>query len=284
MAAHNAGIILVAVDGSEAARNAAHVAVKLARLQGYIIHALYIVDEALALESYSDYHKEVTFHVNSDRDDPVAVLETQGALALEEVEILAQDAGVPMKPEMLLGNVTDLILDRAEGALMIAVGRRGNRHANKPDHLGSHFWQIVHKARVPVIAGGDVVPERAHRVLFVFAGDQASLKALHGVTILQQDLQLDVIVVLAGDPDEAQAKDWQEQVLARVAKKDRAHYHFVSRPEKQADALVAVAKEESVDFIVMSAEHRRLAVLHDIFGNPLDDVLQRTSLPVIIVH
>ncbi len=278
------GIILVAVDGSETAYNAAQVAVKLARLQGYAIHALYVVDEALALEAYSDYHREVTFQVDPDADDPVTVLEAQGALALEPVEALAKDAGVPITPEMLLGNVTDLILDRAENALMIAVGRRGNRHSGKSDHLGSHFWQIVHKAKAPVIAGGDVVPERAHRMMFVFTGDKASQKALHGVTILQRDLQLEVIVVLAGDPDAAQAQDWQDQVLARVAKDDREHYRFISRPEKHADALVAVAEQEAVDFIVMSSYHHHLALLKDVFGSPLDDVLRKTSLPVIIVH
>jgi nucleotide-binding universal stress UspA family protein len=214
----------------------------------------------------------------------VAVLQAQGALAVEQVELMAREAGVPVEVEMLLGNVEDLILDRAGDALMIAIGRRGNRHANKPDHLGAHFWQVVHKARVPVIAGGDVVPDQVARLLFGFSGDEHDIRALHGLTVLQRDLDADVVVVLPGDPDEEQAAQWQEQVLARVAKDDRTHYRFLRRPEKLADALIAVLKEEEIDLVVMSEHHRRLALLDELLGNPLDTVLAETQQPVIIVR
>ncbi len=279
------GTILVAVDGSHLAKNAARAAVHLAKMQGYGVHALYVVDEALALVAYSDVRSEVTFEVDPDlEDDPITLLEAQGALALEQVQVMAEEAQVPFEPEMLLGNVADLILDRSQGALMIAMGRRGNRHADQPEHLGAHFWQVVHKATVPVLAGGDIAPERAKRLLFVFTGDERSLIALHGVTILQRDLDADVIVVLAGDPSDAQAQDWQGQVLARIAEEDRAHYRFLRRPENRADALVAVAEEEKVDVIVMTERRHRLALLDELLGSPLDKVLQKTRIPVIIVR
>lgn len=279
------GTILVAVDGSQIANNAAEMAVRLAKIQGYGIHALYVVDEALALESYSDYKRELTFKVDpNDDDDPVALLEAQGALALDEVELTAKEADVSVEVEMLLGNVEDLILDRAQSALMIAMGRRGNRHADKPEHLGAHFWQVVHKATVPVIVGGDVMPAHPKRLLFVFTGDERSLIALHGVTILQRDLQADVIVALAGDPSDAQVQNWQDQVLARIAEEDRPRYSFVRRPEKRAEALVAVPEKDDVDLIVMSYHHRHLALLDEILGTPLDKVLQETQIPVIIVR
>ena len=214
----------------------------------------------------------------------MTLLEAQGALALNQVTTMAAEAGVSIEVEMLLGNVEDLILDRAEQALMIAMGRRGNRHADKPDHLGAHFWQVVHKAPVPVLAAGDIVPEQVSRLMFVFTGDERSLKALHGVTILQHDLNADVVVVLAEAPSDAQAQDWQEQVLARVAKEDRSRYLFIRRPEKRAEALVAVAKKEQVDLIVMSYIHRRLPLLDEILGTPFDTVLKQTQLPVIIVR
>ncbi len=286
MTVNATGKILVAVDGSHLARNAAEMAIRLAEIQGYGIHALYVVDEALALETYSDYHRELTFKVDPDEDDdPVALLEAQGALALDQVELKAKLADVPVEAEMLLGNVEDLILERAEQALMIAMGRRGNRHAGQPHHLGAHFWQVVHKAKVPIIAAGDVLPERASRLMFVFTGDdERSMKALHGVTILQRDLNADVLVVLAGDPTDVQAQDWQDQVLARIAEEDRPHYRFVRRAEKRAEALVAVAEEENVDLIVMSYVHRHLAILDEILGTPLDKVLQETQIPVIIVR
>jgi len=285
MTEETAGAILVAVDGSNMARNAAKVAIKLAQIQGYAIHGLYIVDEALALEAYSDYHREVTFEIDQNDDDgAMAMLEAQGALALNQLEALCEQAGVPVENEMLLGNVEDMILDRAQQAMMIAMGRRGNRHANEPDRLGEHFWQVVHKARIPVIVGGDVAPAQLHKLMFVFTNDEPSLKALHGTTILQRDLNAEVIVVLAGHPDDSQAQAWREQILARIPKEDRAHYQFLRRPEKQVEALVAVAVEHQVDLIVMSQHHHRLAMLDELLGSPLDKVLQQTQLPVIIVH
>ena len=244
-----------------------------------------MVDEALASESYSGYKQELTFRVDPDDDgDPVALLEAQGALALDQVELQAKLADVPVEMEMLLGNVEDLILDRSQDALMIAMGRRGNRHADKPDHLGSHFWQVVHKAKVPIIVAGDTTPEHASRLLFVFTGDERSLKALHGVTILQKDLKADVLVVLAGDPSDEQAQDWQDQVLARIAEEDRSHYRFLRHSAERADALVAVAHKEDVDLIVMGYVHRHLAFLDEVLGTPLDKVLQETQIPVIIVR
>lgn len=279
------GEILVAVDGSNVAHNAAKAAIHLAKIQGYAIHGLYVVDEALALETYSGYHSEVTFAIDSNDDEgAMAILEAQGALSLERLEVLCEKEGVPVESEMLLGNVEDMILDRAQNALMIAMGRRGNRHAHKPDHLGAHFWQVTHKAAVPLIAGGDVAPKRVQRLLFVFTGDERSLKALHGTTILQRDLNAEVIVTLAEDPDENLAQGWQDQVLARISREDQVHYRFLRRPEKRAEALVAVANEEDVDVIVMSAHHRHLALLEEMLGNPLDKVLQETQLPVIIVR
>ncbi len=279
-----AGKLLVAVDGSELAYHAAQMAVRLAKIQGYGIHALYVVDEALALEMYADIRSELTPDLFDPEEDRMTLLEAQGALALERVAAMANEAGIPVEVEMLLGNVEDLILERAEQAVMIAIGRRGHRHADQPDHLGAHFWQVVHKAPVPVLAAGDIVPKHASRLMFVFTGDERSLKALHGVTILQHDLHADVVVVLAEAPSEAQARDWREQVLARVAKEDRPHYRFIRRPEKRAEALVAIAEKEQVDLIVMSYIHRRLPLLDEILGTPLDTVLKRTQLPVIIVR
>ena len=285
MTEQTTGWILVAVDGSQPARNAAEIAIKLARMQGYGIHALYIVDEALALESYSGYHRELTFKIDPDQDDdPVAALEAQGALALDQVELMAMQAGVSVEVEMLLGNVEDLILDRASDALMIALGRRGNRHANKPDHLGSHFWQVVHKTTAPVIIGGDMAPDQIQHLLFGFTGDEHDIRALHGLTVLQRDLKAEVIVVLGNDPDEAQAQQWREQALARIAEEDRAHYRFLRRPEKLADALIVAIREEDVDLVVMSEHHRRLALLDELLGSPLDTVLAQTQQPVIIVR
>ena len=285
MTEQTTGWILVAADGSQPARNAAQAAIKLAQMQGYGLHALYVVDEALALETYSDFHRELTFTVDPEvDDDPMALLEAQGALALDQVEVMARKANVPVQMEMLLGNVEDLILDRANGALMIALGRRGNRHADKPDHLGEHFWRVAHKAAAPVIVGGDIAPDQIQHLLFGFTGDEYDIRALHGLTVLQRDLKADVIVVLGNNPDEAQAQQWREQALARIAEEDRAHYRFLRRPEKLADALIAAIREEDVDLIVMSEHHRRLALLDELLGGPLDTVLAQTQQPVIIVR
>lgn len=285
MTEETTGTILVAVDGSQTARNAANVAVRLARMQGYGIRGLYVVDETLALEAYSDYQRELTFKVDPDEDvEPIAQMEAQGALALDQVEVMCKEASVPFEGELLLGSITDMILDRAQNAMLIAMGRRGNRHAGQPDRLGDHFWQVVHKAPVPIIASGDVIPEHVRRLLFVSTGDETSLKALHGAAILQRDLEAEVIVALAGNPNEEEAQQRQEQVLARIPKEDRPHYHFVRHPAKKAEAIVAVAQDQQADLIVMSAHRRRLALLDEWLGSPLDKVLQETQLPVIIVR
>ena len=278
MSAKTAGAILVAVDGSQVAQNAAAVAIHLARIRGYGIHALYVVDEALTLEAYSDYRRELTFPLGPDDDEnAMTLLETQGALALNQVMAMAGEAEVPIETEMLLGNVTDMILERAKDKVMVALGRRGNRHADHPDQLGAHFRQVAHKTTAPLIAGGDVVPQQIRRLLFGFSGDEHDIKALHGLTVLQRDLNAEVIVVLGEGADETQVQAW-------IAEADRAYYRFVRRPEKLVEALPIAAAEEKADLIVMSERHRRLALLDDLLGSPLEEVLKKTPLPVIIVR
>jgi nucleotide-binding universal stress UspA family protein len=134
--------ILIATDGSEAAKNAVDFGIKFALKYGAKIYAVYVINIAASEKVYQgSWSSEVlqTF-------DKVAHRET--SYVVEK----AKSAGLDAEPVILKGSAAEKILDFANkndiGMIVLgSLGKSGIEHFT----LGSVSEKIVRYAKVPVL-------------------------------------------------------------------------------------------------------------------------------------
>jgi nucleotide-binding universal stress UspA family protein len=273
-------IILVAQDGSPAAQAAASVAIQIAQSRNLAIRGLYVVDEALVLDTYADYQAELgDIEKPTSRDDLVARFRERGETALQLLAARCQAAGVPVTTEIEFGGVLELLLQEAAQVELLALGRRGHRHAADPGHLGSHFRTIAHHIRQPLLVGGDEQRPIQH-LLLAYDGSQSAQRALDWSSLLQQTLSAKVLVLAVQESGDTPGQ-WGMDMEAQVAQSGLTHYEFLTRLGQPATEIVAVAAENQVDLIVMGRYHH-IALLEWLAGSTVDQVLRNTGLPVLV--
>ncbi len=275
--------ILVAQDGSPAAQVAAHVAIQIARSQKMSVHGLYVVDVSLAMDPYGDHEAELG-HYGEDASGSTLVerFEAWGSAALTWLVERCEEASVPVSVEVEAGGVAQLVLQRAEQAGLLALGRRGRGHPDVYDHLGSNFRAIAHRAPCPVLAGGDVEAELKH-VLLSYHGGEYAQDALAWASLLQRTLpaRVDVITVFEGQ-NQHEAADWFEHVEATLEQSNLADYQFLCRSGEPASEISAAANEAGADLIVIGG-HRHKGLVEWLVGSTMDRLLRDNGLPVLVV-
>lgn len=273
--------ILVAQDGSPAAQAAAGVAIQLARSQNLLIQGLYVVDEALALGTYTNYHAELgSADEPTSRAELIAWLKERGNAALQWLEARCQASDVFVTTDLLVGGVPELVLREAAQVQLLAMGRRGHGHAGDPDHLGRNFRAIAHHARQPILVGGDE-QRLVQRLLLAYNGSERAQHALTWASLLQRTLSAEVLVLAVQESTDA-SRQWPAEMQSHLAQSDLANYRFLSRRGQPATEIVAVAAENQVDLIVMG-RYRHTALLEWLVDSTVDRVLRSTQLPALIV-
>jgi nucleotide-binding universal stress UspA family protein len=268
--------VLVAQDGSPAALAAAGVAVQIARSQEWAVHGLYVVDEALALNTYADFHDELEGQREpASRAELLRWLEAQGEVALQLLETRCRNAGVPVSTEILAGGVPQMVLRASEQASLVAVGRRGHGHQGDAPHLGRAFRNIAHRLRPPMVVGGS--EERTvQRLLLAYDGGDHARNALGWAARLQRALPAEVVVLAVQEEGQQGADAWLAEAQAQI---DGAQ--ALRRQGRPADEIVQAAREEAADLIVMG-RYRHAALLEWLTGSTVDRVLRGTELPVLV--
>ena len=268
--------ILVAQDGSATARSAAGVAIQIAKAQDQSIHGVYVVDETLALDSYADYHQELDSQREPvSRAQLLAWLEAQGEVALQLLETRCQAAGVSVSTELLAGGVPQMILREAEGARLLAIGRRGHSHQGDTQHLGHSFRTIAHRTRLPIIVGGDE-EQTVRRLLLAYNGNEHARTALAWASSLQRSLPVDVAVVAVQEGEQQSAAEWLAEAQDQLGP-----CQCLRRRGQAAEEIVAAARESGAELIVMGRYHHA-ALLNWLTGSTVDRVLRGTGLPVLM--
>jgi nucleotide-binding universal stress UspA family protein len=132
--------ILIAIDGSEAAREALRTGLSLAREAGAVATLVYVRHRPLPVLGDPFYQRSLSQELLRSR------------VAMADAETLAATMGVAVEPEILEGQPARCVLELAAArrAGLIVVGSRG-RGAIAGALLGSVSTEIVHKANRPVI-------------------------------------------------------------------------------------------------------------------------------------
>jgi nucleotide-binding universal stress UspA family protein len=268
--------IVVAQDGSPAAQAAAGVAIQIAQSQNLSIRGLYIVDETLALDPYSNYRREL----EGDRQpvsqaELLSWFEEQGDGALHLLEARCKAAGVPVTAELLAGGVPELVLRKSAEARLLALGRQGLGHKDDPQHLGRNLRIVAHRARRPVLIGGGEL-RTVHRLLLAYDGSNHAQRALAWAASLQRTLPAQVAVVVVQEDGRPSA----EESLA-VAQAQLADCQCLHRQGQPASEIVAAAEEARADLIVMG-RYRHPSLIEWLLGSTVDRVLRGCQLPVLI--
>jgi nucleotide-binding universal stress UspA family protein len=274
--------ILVATDGSPTARAAAFAAVQFAKALEFTVSGLYVVDEILTLNAYADYQPELaSAEEPASRTDLVTRFEQQGTEVLRQLEAQCRGQGLPITVEMEMGGVPEIILQRAEQAQLLALGRRGHGHPDDPGHLGRTFQSVAHRVRPPMlVGGGEQVP--LQRFLLAYNGSPHAQEALEWAARLEKALAVEVQVLAVEEDGADLAPGWLEAAQAGLEQCGLGHCQFVTRGGQPAAQIVVAAEEKAVDLIIMGG-YRHRALLEWVIGSTVDRVLRSTPLPVLVV-
>jgi nucleotide-binding universal stress UspA family protein len=271
--------LLVADDGSPAAQAAANVALQLAQSRDVLVRGLYIVDEALILDTYADYRKELdNVPEVASRDDLITCFKKQGESALRELEARCQAAQVAATTDLLFGGVPEMVLREAGQAQLLALGRRGHGHADDTGHLGHNFRAIAHYTSQPMVVGGDE-ERRVQHLLLAYNGEHAQ-HALAWTNLLQRTLHSEVLVLSVKENGHT-SQNKSSEMVDQLNQSGLSNYRFLSRKGQPASQIVAAAAENEIDLIVMG-RYRHTALLEWLAGSTLDRVLRHTPLPVLV--
>lgn len=271
--------ILVAVDGSIVAQNAADLAIKIARNENLRIIGLYIVDEALLLDPYSEYQLELGRDDGpASRQELIEKFETKGGLILDQLRSRCRQVDVDVETQMLFGGVQELILDRATQANLLSLGRRGNEHAGLLDHMGSHFLHIAHQLDIPVIIGGEI-NRNVKRLFLIYRGRTRAEPVIDWAIRLQRTLDASLTVGVFDHAD--QSEDFED--VHRIMKgRGLVEYSVIDQRTTAASKLAATLFESQADLILMHG-YRHSEFFNKLFGSFNDEVLLQSQLPILMV-
>ena len=275
-----AGNILLAVDGSQPAKVAAHIATQVASAMHWGLYALYVVDVTDVFEIYTDTSKELSeLGEEMLSAQKVRLFEEQGTLALAEIEEICQGMDVPVTTEVSFGGVPEIVLKTSKGYNLLAIGRRGNRHEKEPRHLGSNFQQIAHHSHTPLLIGGDdSVRQKLQRVLLAYDGSELSRKALDWAENLQS--MFTGITALSVEKENEQDHTWLADRHEEIINSNLAQCEFIRGAGNPGQTIVSIGSVKQAGLILMGAyQHTRLLgwARHSV----IDIVLRGTDLPVL---
>lgn len=271
-------VILLGVDGSTAARDAALTSLNLARALDWSAHALYVVEESLVMDPYANIHPELAGTAEPhSREERLAWLQEQGERALAWVVEQAAMCGILVKTEIIFGGMPDILLKEVEKAAVLAVGRRGNGHAGRSEHLGHHFRTLARRSSRPLLVGGKMTDSLQH-LLLAYDGEEDTERALAWAVAWQQVLPLEVTPLVVDDHAPA---GWVAGLKTRVSRSGLDFQRFLVEQGDPAERIIEVLRKERPDALLMGS-YDHIGLVEWFTGSTLDHVLRHTSLPVFV--
>lgn len=141
--------IMVATDGSKAARKAIETGIELARLSGAKLYAVYVIVPSGYSPRDFGWEKSLREFLQDEGDKAVAFIEDAG-----------KTAGIKVEPVTLEGHPAEKILEFAEqeGIDIIVMGTLGKTGLER-FLLGSVAENVVRHSKIPVLVVKDEIEE-----------------------------------------------------------------------------------------------------------------------------
>ncbi len=132
--------ILIATDGSEYTKEAVSKGLKLAKVLGAEVTALYVIDQT----------SFVSFPMDSTIVSVYSLLENEGKRAVDEVKTEGDQMGVKVTPVVVEGSPTRKIVEMAADFDLVVMGTLG-RSAISKLFMGSVAERVTRYAPCPVL-------------------------------------------------------------------------------------------------------------------------------------
>jgi nucleotide-binding universal stress UspA family protein len=134
--------ILVATDGSSGTMETVEHALSIARDNEAVLHGLYVVDKRQYRAADADAKETVR-----------QSLEEEGQVALDDVAVRGEEAGLEVSTSMEEGIPDKTIVEYAEreGIDLIVMGTHGRTGRHRVSTLGSVTERVTESAPVPVL-------------------------------------------------------------------------------------------------------------------------------------
>ena len=132
--------ILIATDGSEYTKEAVSTGLRLAKILGADVTALYVIDQT----------SFVSFPIDSSIVSVYSLLENEGKRAVEEVKKEGEQQGIKVTPVVVEGSPTRKIVEMAADFDLVVIGTLG-RSALSKLFMGSVAERVTRYAPCPVL-------------------------------------------------------------------------------------------------------------------------------------
>jgi nucleotide-binding universal stress UspA family protein len=132
--------ILIATDGSEYTKEAVSTGLRLAKILGAEVTALYVIDQT----------SFVSFPIDSSIVSVYSLLENEGKRAVEEVKKEGEQQGIKVTPVVVEGSPTRKIVEMAADFDLVVIGTLG-RSAISKLFMGSVAERVTRYAPCPVL-------------------------------------------------------------------------------------------------------------------------------------
>jgi nucleotide-binding universal stress UspA family protein len=273
--------ILLALDGSGISRNTAKISIEMAKIFEREITGLYVIDEELVVNDYADYRNELGVEeLSISRAEKAALFETLGHEILEWLKSDSQRSGSRLTTEMGIGGVEKIVLEQAEKASILAIGRRGKGHPDSSDYLGTNFRHIAHRSKIPLLVGGDRV-KPIKRILVAYNGKERAQKALDWAGYFQKHGSFEMLSLVVQEEDSASVRAWEKDIEFEFKQNKIENFQLITQRGQAADRIAETAVKSGSDLVIMGG-YRHKALLEWLEGSTLDSVLKKMSLPVLV--
>ena len=281
--------MVVALDGSAEAEAAGRLGLRIATTLDIRVTAVSVVDvrvvEGPAVETLAPLWGEVTGR--PFQPELMRLYRERAGTILDEHSRTATSLGVTLVGQHAdIGVAEDAILERANDADLLVMGRRGEHAGFGRQVVGATVWRVLHRSTCPVLigakpggAGEETREEEGIPRLPLVAWDsspcgRAALRlAVEYVTAVGGALR----VVHAGDDSTDARLDEAHELLAQAG----IEWESARVDAQPADAVAEAWQRWGTDCLFMGAFGRgRLRGF--LFGSHTAEILQRVSGPVFV--
>jgi nucleotide-binding universal stress UspA family protein len=272
--------ILVPTDGSEFASKGVRYAVALAKKLDATVCGLHVVDvkllegpflrdlsASLGTAPYVNYQGNIAM-----------ILEERGKAALSSVEKACQEAGVRFKTNQVTGIVARSIVEQAELADLIVLGRGGEHGPWLEGLIGSTAEAVVRRASQPVlITGTETLGDQ--QIVAAFDGSAHSRHALRVGVALAMEWKAPLrVLVVGGDETQAIVEEAQSFLESYDVESD-----LQVRRGDPSEVIVSYAAEIAADLLVMGAYgHSKVREL--VVGSTTTYAINHAPCPVLLAR
>ena len=259
--------ILVPYDFSDCATDALRVAAKLSRLTGAMLHLVHVY------EAMTDFHSS-----NHRRREDIE-------LRLDKVPELPFLAGVPMKRFMLRQfGITEMFRNEQLKSMdMVVMGSNGARGIRTM--VGSNTQRVVRIAPMPVLVIKHIVEDfDVHDLVYASNFTDTDIKKFDAFLPLVKLFDPKVHLLKVNTPGSFQrSADSYKAIDAFLQRHElRKFSTTIYNDLSVEEGILDFARGIDADMIAM-ATHGRKGFFHVVNGSVTEDIVNRTSFPVLSV-